>query len=319
MVGLDLPRDPLPQLGMGRGIGAHAKHTLGEAGIDHLPRFVHETGAKREFGQLHVGRCIGPRHLNGAFGEAAQVLDELLASQRAAGRPPAPKQFELHASAFHKAGDAAGHARIVETMLATQPTPALWADRLSRLAAAPGFDARHLIDVLRLGLTVKAWTDAAPFVQLAELALGAGFVHEARQVVDAGFAEGVLGVGADAAAHAKLRERIARQVETDHRDASTAGAAAAAGKDGPTLFSNGYHQYTAGRIEPGLALMEQGLQRGMAQRSGEARLRLGMAYARSPLPAHRVRAKEVLESMTGQADSRTAAELSRLWLLVLAH
>ena len=253
-------------------------------------------------------------YLLGQHADAAKVLDDLAAAQGSAGERAAEPQLRLQASNYAKLGDEAGYARMLEALLVVQPKPELWADRLARVTRQPGFDARLKIDVLRLGQRVQAWDQPAVLMELAESALQAGFPHEALAVVDAGYARGVLGQGADAPAHETLRQRLRQQAREDTAigapDAKTLAARAPA-----VVFATGWNLATSGQPDAGLALMQQALDRGLPAGADEARLRLASALA-----AHG-KTEQARTLLTALRDARHAnglSDLARLWLLQIA-
>ncbi len=65
---------------------------------------------------------------------------------------------------------------------------------------------------------------------------------------------------------------------------------------------------SAGQVEKGLALMEQGIQKGGMSRPDEARLHLAIAYL-----AAGQKAKAIQAFKTVQGDG--TADLARLWLI----
>lgn len=268
-----------------------------------LDNGVGSTGAR-----LRLAQSL---YFQGQFPDAAATLADLAARQRAAGERPAEPQLRLQAANFAKLGDDAGFARTLEEMLAQAPKPELWADRLSRLSSQPGFDDRLALDVLRLGQRAQAWTTAEPLVALADGAQRAGFVAEARQVVETGFERGLLGQGAKAAEHQALRQKLQKQLQAD----LAPDIKAAAGRDAAYQFNTGWDLYTRGQAADGIALMQQALQRGLNKQADDARLRLATALAGAG------RADEARPLLTALRDGGARdglADLARLWLLQIA-
>ena len=171
-----------------------------------------EAGAKDDITRLRLAQAL---YLRGQHEPAAKVLDELAARQRAAGQSPAEPQLRLQASNLLKLGDDSGYARVLEDLLARNPTPALWADRLSRLLRQPGFDEALTIDLFRLSRRVGAFATAVADQEFATLALRAGFPAEAKAVLEAGYAAGRLGQGGQAAEHQALRDKAAKAAAAD--------------------------------------------------------------------------------------------------------
>jgi hypothetical protein len=256
-------------------------------------------------------------YLMGQHPAAAQALQELASLQASRGDQPTEPQLRLQASNLLKLDDEPGYNRTVEALLRLTPTPQLWGDRLARLTQQAGFNSQLKMDVLRLGQQVRAWAEPGPLLSLAELARQAGFPHEALAVVEDGLAQGVLGQGGDAAAHAELRQRLQRLVKED-TETGAPDAKTLAGRPPAALFATGWNAATADQTATGVALMKQALAKGLPQGAGEARLRLAMVLATAGTPAQLEEAWGLLTALR-DADSRDGlSDLARLWLLHLA-
>ncbi|MEP7281753.1 MAG: hypothetical protein ABI696_07215 [Rubrivivax sp.] len=256
-------------------------------------------------------RMAQSQYLLGRHAEAAKLLDDVAAQQRAAGEKPSEVQLRLQVVNLQKAGnDDAAMTRALDALLSAYPKPEIWTERLLRLARKPGFDDKLMPDLLRLGVAADAWPDGSGYADLADRALRGGFAAEAKQVTDTGYTRGKLGQGPKAAEHASLRQQ----------------ADAAAAKDRPELpdpktistreprivFATGWNLFTAGKTTEGLALMEQAVPRASAEQANEWKLRLGSAYATA---GNAAKAREWLQPLAAAPGDGDAATLARLWLL----
>lgn len=272
-----------------------------------LAREAIEAGAGADLTRLRLAQSL---YLLGRHAEAAPVLEALATRQRDAGQAPSEAQLRLQASNQLKQGDEPGYARTLEALLAVAPTPEFWEDRLARLLRQPGFDEALAVDIFRLSRRVGAFLTAAADLEYADLALRAGFPAEARGVLEAGFAAGRLGQGADAAKHQALREQARRQADAD-RDAGDGAALLA--RDPALAFKAGWAQQTAGRDESGIALMRQAVSRGWptVQRG---RLQLALALSvRGDVSG----AREMLGTVRDAALKDGTSDLARLALIAL--
>ena len=267
-----------------------------------------EAGSTNLATRLRLGQSL---YNLGQHPAAVQVLDELAARQKALAIAPTEQQLRLQAANHDKAKDAAGYVRTLEQLLAAFPSPAFWADRMSRLVNQPGFDDRLLIDALRLGRQTGAWTDGDPLVELAELALRGGFAVEASTVLEAGYKDGLLGKGSQANAQNNLRQRARGLADAD-RTAPAPDAKTLAARDAAFSFNTGWNLYTSGRAAEGLPLMEQALQRGLAKGADDARLRLATALAAS---GQADRARTLLTAVRDAGHKDGLSDLARLWLI----
>jgi hypothetical protein len=130
-------------------------------------------------------------------------------------------------------------------------------------------------------------------------------------VVAEGYERHLLGQGADAAAHDKLRQRARQEAAKDKAQLTpTAQADAAKAKDGRLQVALGQALISHGDSATGLALMAQGLARGVAKQPDDARLHYGAALVQA---GQREQALPVLQAVQGTDGT---ADLARLWTLV---
>ena len=206
-----------------------------------------------------------------------------------------------------------GYMGTLLKLVSYYPKPDYWSAYLARLPRQPGFSDRHALDVMRLKLATGTLSKPEEYMEMAQLALQAGFPAEGKAVLDAGFAAGVLGKGAEAERQQRL---LALAVQRDNeRRASIAAHAgeAAAEKSGDELLKVGYAYVTMGEVDKGIALMEQGIAKGGLKRPDDALLHLGMAQRQSAKA--RAKSAQTLRSVKGNDGG---ADIARLWLLVKA-
>lgn len=268
-------------------------------------RSVKEGGSDPQMNVLRVKAL----YLAGDYATTATELRPMIDADEKAGTPPPLEQLQLLASSYVKLNDNAGYVAALEKLLAHYPKKEYWADAIRRVETKPGFAEALLLDVLRLQAATGSLSTAAQYMAMAQLALKAGFPAEARRIVDQGFASGVLGAGPDAELQRRLRDTAAKQVAEDERmlvqNAKDAGAA----NDGTPLVNVGYAMVSAGQFDKGLALMEQGLEKGVGSRPEAAKLHLAIAYLAA---GQKAKAIAMFKSVQG-SDGTT--DLARLWLI----
>jgi hypothetical protein len=267
-----------------------------------------DAGAADDVTRLRLGQAL---YLQGQHPAAAQVLEELSARQRAAGRAAGEPQLRLQASNLLKLDDPAGYAKVLEDLLRVAPKPEIWADRLARLMRQPGFDAALTIEIFRLSRRVGAFATAAADIEYAELALRAGYPAEAVAALDAGVAAGRVAQGTDAAAHKSVLERAQRQA-ADDRSARAPDAVALLARDPALAFNAGWAQFTTGQRDAGVALMRQAVER--RPPGDRARLRLASALA---AVGDAAQANAVLVALRDAGAGDGTADLARLSLIAL--
>ena len=228
-----------------------------------------------------------------------------------AGKRPGEDELLRLADAQQRMGEPDAYLDTLGKLLSNYPKPDYWRAYLERLPRKTGFSDRYRLDVLRLRLASGTLDEADDFMALAQLALQARLPDEAQKVIDQGFADGVLGQGADAARHQRLRDlavkdRLARKAGIDAEIAPAEMA-----PNGNLLVEVGYAVVTMGDVERGISLIERGIAKGGLKRPQEAGLRLGMAQLQSSASkANGVRTLRDVHGNDGVAD------IARLWTLL---
>ena len=257
---------------------------------------------------------INSLYLGGNYGAASREVASDVEAEERAGKNPSEEELKLLASANAQAKDTAGYGRAMEKLVAYYPKQEYWLSVLQNVMTRSGFNERLQIDVARLKLEVGAMRNAAEYLEFAQMSLIEGFPVEATRIVDKGYAAGVLGVGAEAARHKRLRDLAAKNVAEDKKAVAEAEKQDMASKDGKTLFNEGFNFVLHGKAEKGLTMMQQGLKTGGGfRRPDHARLQLGYAYH---LAGQNARALEMFKSVQGTDG---AAALARLWVLRLSR
>ncbi len=246
---------------------------------------------------------------SGDFGAVARDAQAAVAAAEQAGRKPEETDLLRLADAQQRLGNPGAQLATLEKLVLNYPKKPYWSSLLSRLPRKSGFSDRFALDVMRLKLATGNLESTADYMEMAQLALQAGYPAEGLAVVDKGIAAGALGKGPEADRHKRLRDLAAKQ-EAEARTAITARAAAAqTAKDGNELIQVGSAYVTAGQAEKGVALIEQGIALGNLKRPEDAKLRLGQALLAA---GKKAKAVQTLRSIPG---NNGAAELGRLFAL----
>jgi len=271
-------------------------------------QYVKQGGADAQMRSL----LIQSLYLSQAFDQAAREAQAALRDDERAGRTPTEGQLQLLANCHVKLNDTAGYRAVLEKLVTHHPKKEYWSDLLRRVPQRTGFSSHLALDVFRLQQATGTLVSAADFVEMAQLALQDSSPVEARKIIDQGFAAGVLGTGADADRHKRLRDLASKGVADELRSLANSDAEAASGAVAPTgtgLFNLGWALLQHGRADKGIAMMELGLQKGGLKRPEHARLHLGLALLAT---GQKARALPVLKQVQGTDGS---ADLARLWLI----
>ena len=154
------------------------------------------------------------------MGDHKQVVDEIQEKVRldvAAGLKTPEQELRLLAVSQRQLKDNAGYQSTLRRLLEAYPSKAYWAEVIQRLAQQVSLNPRLELDLYRLLDQTDNLEEAGDYTEMAQLALKAGLPAEALRVMAKGFDVGILGQGAEAAAHNKLRTEAQKKVQEDER------------------------------------------------------------------------------------------------------
>ena len=258
-------------------------------------------------------------YLGGNYGAAARELASDVEAETRAGKNPPEDQLQLLANAYLQSKDSAGYGRTMEQLVGLYPKRDYWLAAIDNVTRRSGFNDRLQIDVFRLRTEVNGMQRGADdYLDYAQLSLIEGFPMEASRVIDRGYSAGLLGTGADAARHKRLKDLAAKNLAEDKKAIAEAEKQDTSGKDAKTLFNEGFNLVLNDKSTKGLAMMEQALKAAGNSASGfrrpdHAKLQLGYAYH---LAGQNAKAAEMFKNVQGTDG---AAALARLWVLKLSH
>ncbi len=271
-------------------------------------RYFKDGGTDRAVRTIYVQAL----YLGNDYARAAKELLIDIQAEEQAGKKPGEDQLQFLANAYLKQRDSAGYANALEKLVAFHPKRDYWLTVIHSVASLAGFSERLALDLARLKLATGTLRTATEYLEAAQLSLQTGFPAEAKKIVETGYAAGLLGKGADAERHKRLRDMAARNLAADTKTLGQDDAQIAALKDGTALLNTGYNYVLHGRADKGLEMMEQGLRKGGLKRIEDARLLLGHAYH---LAGQNQKAIQTFKGVHG-ADGTAA--LARLWVIHLA-
>ena len=266
-------------------------------------RYLQENGTHADMRWL----LVRAQYLTDDWASAARELRADVDAGVRSGAAPPLDRLQLLASCYVKLGDNAGYVYTLEALLAFYPKKEYWMDAIRRVEAKPGFANRLALDALRLRQATGVLSAGADYSAMAEFALAAGLPAEAKRIADQALASGALATGADAEKQKRLRDTAARQVAEDQQQLPQSVKAAMAAPNGTALVNLGFVYVSDGQFDQGLALMEQGMQKGGLSRPDEAKLHLAIAYLAAGQKAKAIAAFRDVGGTDGTAD------LARLW------
>jgi hypothetical protein len=245
---------------------------------------------------------------SGDYSAIAKEAGAAVAAAEQAGRKPDEGDLLRLADAQQRTGQTQARTVTLDKLLAYYPKKEYWAILLGNLPRKSGFSGRFALDLLRLRLATGNLTKADDYMELAQLALQAGYPAEGKAVVDKGFASGALGTGAEGERHKRLRDLAAKAEAESKAGLEKEAQEAAATKGGDALVQVGYAYVTMGQYDKGIAMMEKGIAKGGLKHPEDAKLHLGLALLQSG--KGKSKAVQTLRSVQGNDGG---ADLGRLW------
>jgi tetratricopeptide (TPR) repeat protein len=226
------------------------------------------------------------------------------------GRRPTEQELQILANCYNKQKDSTGYVSAIERLVTFYPKKEYWTDLLNRVQRKNGFSDRLSLDVFRLKLATGNVNTAGDYLEMAQLALQAGFPAEAKSIVEKGYAAKALGSGKDSERHQRLRDLVQKSLDESLKARAQAEKDAIADKAGTALVTVGYNYVVEGAAQKGLAFMEQGIKKGGLKRPEDSKLLLGVAQIQSGAKARG------LQTLKGVHGNDGTADLARLWTLL---
>ncbi|PCE27649.1 hypothetical protein BWP39_03840 [Paraburkholderia acidicola] len=216
-----------------------------------------------------------------------------------AGRAPDESQLQLLATCAQRVKDDTSYRGALEKLVAYYPKQSYWDDLFHAIRSKSHYASSLDIDTYRLRRATNALTTPDDYMEMTQLAIVAGTTAEGKQVIDQGFASGVLGHDAGADREKRLQALAAKR------------AAAPADAANPVdPIDAGFNLVFAGKAAQGLAAMEAAIAKGGLDHPDQAQLHLGVAYYIAGQKAKAIQAFRAVKGDDGSAD------LARLWILV---
>ena len=273
--------------------------------VEWVQRYFKEGGTSEQMANLQASA----HYLNGDY---AGVVHDMQARVHAVeSSVPVVDETTLRmlAASYAKLGDDAGYLDTLQKLLIHHPKKEYWVDALARVQNKPGFSDRLELDMYRLRMAAGTLDSADQYVEMAQMALQAGFPAEAKRVVDAGYAAGKLGSGAEAERHKRLRDLASKQATEDEK----ALGAEVVGRNAESLVATGQALVSVGQVDKGIDLIERGIAKGGLKHPEEARLHLGQAYLKAGQKARAIDAFKTISGPDGLDD------VSKLWGILAVH
>jgi tetratricopeptide (TPR) repeat protein len=248
---------------------------------------------------------------SGDYAAIARDASAAVSAAEQAGRRADEADLLRLADAQQRTGNVNAYVATLEKLLLTYPKKDYWSAYLSRLPRRPGFSERFALDVLRLRLASGTLTKTDDFMEMAQLSMQAGLPSEALRVTEQGYKAGVMGTGAEAARHQRLRDLATKEQGEARNKLAGQATEAESFKEGDGLVKVGVAYVALGEVDKGVDLIQKGIAKGNLKRPEDAKLRLGLAQFQSPKT--KAAGVQTLRSVKGSDGS---AEIAKLWLVL---
>ncbi|MEI8155892.1 MAG: hypothetical protein WCH60_03440 [Burkholderiales bacterium] len=219
--------------------------------------------------------------LSGNLQRGSDLINEEIALSEKAGKPPTQAYLQMLAQARNGLKDTTGSTRALEMLVQYYPSKDHWRSLINRLWGRSDLAPQLQLDVFRLAFHTGTLEETTDFSEYIDFAQKATFAAEALRVFDQGVTAGLMGSGANAEAHKKLRAKLVHEVEQDRKTLAADTGVAQKKPDGLALFNIGFNMVAMEQVDKGLDLMEKAIAKGLAKRPADAKLRLAVAYAQA--------------------------------------
>jgi hypothetical protein len=301
------PKDAQPKLVLAMADIQYKAKNYG-ASIEQLKRYESMGGDMTSARPL----LLRAQYLNKDYAGAKTQLLQVIGDTEKAGKTPTQEDLKLLLSAANETKDTAAYESAVQKMVAYYPSDEMWNEVIRvGVIRKPGFSQDNYMPVLRLQFAATKTMREDDYIDLAESALRDGFPTEAKNVLDAGYAAGVLGKGANAKAHDALRSRANKGAADDAKNIAAGEASAAKSKNGAGLVNLGWAYVTMGQHDKGIGFIQQGIAKGGLKQPDEAKIRLAAAQARAGRKDEAIKTFESVKAGGGLSD------VARVWAMSL--
>jgi hypothetical protein len=249
---------------------------------------------------------------SGDFSTVMRDSQAAVAAAEKDGRRPGEDDLLRLADAARRTNNNAVYSSTLEKLVLYYPKKDYWSAHLASIQRKPGFSDRLGLDVQRLKLANGLIAKPDEYMELAQLALQAGFPVEAKAIVDKGYAAGALGTGDQAPRHQRLKDLVIKS-----EGESAAGLAknleeANAQKEGNELVKMGTVYASMGQHDKAVELIEKGIAKGGLKRPDDAKLRLALSMAANP----KTKAKG-LQALRQIGGTDGTADVARLYTVAM--
>jgi hypothetical protein len=273
------------------------------AAIQWSQRYFRDGGTSSAMRTIQINSMYQSKDFAGV---ARELTSDITAAERA-GTSPSEDRINMLMNVQLAAKDMTGYVWSLEKMVTHYPKTEYWDNLLKRLQNKRNFSDRFALDTYRLSLVTGVMSKPSDYMEMAQLAVQAGYPAEGLAVMNQGYKSGVLGNGSEADRQKRLKDLIVKRAEEAMAGQPAALAEAEKARSGDALVNLGFAIVHQGEAKKGVELMQKGIAKGDLKRPEDAKLHLGIAQ---------IKAGEMskgLSTLKGVAGTDGSAELAHLW------
>jgi Flp pilus assembly protein TadD len=278
-------------------------------GMEYLQRWL-----KAHPGDTDMTAILGQlQYQSGQLKQAMSTFNGLVNSTEKAGQKPKEDWLKImYRISYQLNGNSATLDKstldVVEKLLLYYPNESYWAALLAGLKTQQNSDA-YSFQLDRLMLSVGTLKDPNEFIEMAQLANNFGYPGEALSVLQAGYAKGVIGVGAGKEREDRLKASITKLADSDKASLAALDKKARAADTGQddAILGEAYMGY--GQYAQAIEALERGIKKGGLKKPDQAQIALGISYLRSGQPD---KARSAFKQVSTDAE---LGRIASLWSL----
>jgi len=242
---------------------------------------------------------------------AAAAVQKFSREDEAAARVTPESQLRLWANCEMKLKHNEALVTALERLVIHYPKKSYWTDLIRRVQVNPAFSERLALDAYRFQSYAGVIDNTEEYLDMAGLAMQAGFPIEAKKVLDQGVADKLLAT-TDLKVK-KLQEQVSKGLADDMKAMPQDEQRAATAKTGVPQVSIGFNYVLHGQFDKGIPLLQQGIAKGGLKYPEDAKLKLAVAYLYA---GQKDKAIATFKSIAGTDGVEV---LAKLWLLRLGQ
>lgn len=248
-------------------------------------------------------------YLQKDYPHAIDATQALIKTASAAGQPIKEDWLKVLMASQHEVGRDKESQATLEQLLLKYPNPSYWHNMFIYVQNEGGGDRKNM-EVYRLKLYTGSLRNSE-YLEMAQLALALGYPGDAKNVLEKGFSNKILGTGQDKARETKLLNMAQTSYANDQKNLPTLEKEAQASANGEADFKLGQTYLSFGDYDKAIAAFKSALKKGGVKATDEVHQQLGVAYLGVKKTSE---AASEFKSVAADSKSKLAG-ISRAWAI----